>query len=140
MKTPKLHFRDTGLCAFLMGIVSRDDLADSPFAGPLWESMVCGELGRLIDTGAAPWQLAFWRDRTKEADFLLHRAGHFRLADAKWSEHPDDAGKLRLVRRELQPAPPSAVVCRAANRYPIAAGIEALPLADLPALLEDRFP
>ncbi len=140
VKTPKLHFRDTGLCAFLMGIVSRGDLLDSPLAGGLWESMVCGELQRLIDSGAAPWQLAFWRDRTKEADFLLHRAGHLRLADAKWNEHPEGPGKLALVRRELDPSPPCAIVCRAANRYPIAASIEALPLADLPAFLEDPFP
>jgi hypothetical protein len=140
VKTPKLHFRDTGLCAFLMGIVTRDDLLDSPFAGSLWESMVCGELQRLIETGAAPWQLAFWRDRTKEADFLLHRAGHFRLADAKWSEHLKGPGKLALVRQEMDPSPASAIVCRSANRYPIAAGIEALSLADLPALLQDRFP
>lgn len=140
VKTPKLHFRDTGLCAFLMGIVTRDDLTNSPLAGSLWESMVCGELGRLTQTGAAPWHLAFWRDRTKEADFLLHRAGHFRLADAKWSEHPDGPGKLALVRRQMEPAPASAIICRSANRYPIAAGIEALPLADLPDLLGDRFP
>ena len=128
VKTPKLHFRDTGLCAFLMGIVSRGDLMDSPIAGSLWESMVCGELQRLIETGAPPWQLAFWRDRTKEADFLLHRAGHFRLADAKWSEHPEGPGKLALVRQELRPRlPPCAIVCRSANRYPIAAGVEASP-------------
>jgi len=140
VKTPKLHFRDTGLCAFLMGIVSRSDLLDSPFAGPLWESMVCGELQRLIQSGAAPWQLAFWRDRSKEADFLLHRAGHIRLADAKWSEHPAGPDKLALVRREVRPSPACAIVCRAANRYPIAPRIEALPLAELPALLEDPFP
>jgi uncharacterized protein len=140
VKTPKLHFRDTGLCAFLMGIVSRGDLMDSPLAGALWESMVCGELQRLVESGAAPWQIAFWRDRTKEADILLHRAGHFRLADAKWSEHPEGADKLALVRQELAPPPPCAIVCRSANRYPIAAGIEALPLADLPAFLQDPFP
>ena len=50
VKTPKLHFRDTGLCAFLMGIVSRGDLMDSPLAGGLWESMVCGELQRLVNS------------------------------------------------------------------------------------------
>ena len=140
VKTPKLHFRDTGLCAFLMGIVSRGDLMDSPLAGAIWESMVCGELQRLIETGAAPWQLAFWRDRTKEADFLLHRAGHFRLADAKWSEHPEGADKLALVRRELDPSAAMRHRLPRANRYPIAAGIEAVPLADLPALLEKSFP
>jgi hypothetical protein len=102
--------------------------------------MVCGELLRLVDSGAAPWQLAFWRDRTKEADFLLHRAGRFRLADAKWNEHPEGPGKLALVRRELDPSPPCVIVCRTANRYPIAARIEALPLVDLPAFLQDPSP
>ena len=140
VKTPKLHFRDTGLAAFLMGIVSRGDLLDSPLAGGLWESMVCGELQRLVETGAAPWQLAFWRDRTKEADFLLHRAGHFRLADAKWSEHPEGPGKLALVRREFEPSPALRHRLSSANRFPLAAGIEAIALADLPAFLEDRFP
>ena len=120
-----------------MGIASRGDLIDSPLAGGLWESMVCGELQRLIDTGAAAWQLAFWRDRTKEADFLLHRAGRFRLADAKWSENPNSPGKLDLVRKELRPPPRCAIICRAANRYPITADIEALPLADLPAFLQE---
>ena len=70
--------------------------------------------------------LAFWRDRRKEADFLLRRAGHFRLADAKWNEHPEGPGKLGLVRRELNPSPSCAIICRAANRYPIVARIEAL--------------
>ena len=51
-KSPKLHFRDTGLCAFLVGIGGREDLLASPLAGALWESLVGGELQRLIATGA----------------------------------------------------------------------------------------
>ena len=43
VKTPKLHFRDTGPCAFLMGIVSRGHVMNSPLAGGLWESMVGGD-------------------------------------------------------------------------------------------------
>ena len=73
VKTPKLHFRDTGLCAFLMGIVSREDLMESPLAGALWESMVCGRVAAFDRLWHRAWQLAFWRDRTKEADFLLQR-------------------------------------------------------------------
>jgi uncharacterized protein len=138
VKAAKLHFRDTGLCAFLMGIVSPGDVLGSPLAGALWESMVCGELRRLIDYGPALWQLAFWRDRTKEADFLLHRAGRFRLADAKWSEHPATPGRLDRVRREFDPLPPSAIVCRTPNRYPIVEGIDALGLADLAEFLGEK--
>ena len=32
--------------------------------------------------------LNFWNDRTREADFLLRRAGTIHLADAKWTEPP----------------------------------------------------
>jgi predicted AAA+ superfamily ATPase len=135
VKSPKLHFRDTGLCAYLMGIVSRDDLMGSPLAGALWETMVCGELQRLIETGSAPWQLAFWRDRTKEADFLLHRAGHFRLADAKWSEYPEGPGKLALVRKEFTRPPSCAIICRTPNRFPLGDGIEAIGLGDVSSLV-----
>ena len=70
----------------------------------------------------------------------MHRAGHFRLADAKWNEHPEGAGKLALVRGEFDPSTQCAIVCRTANRYPITPRIDALSLADIPAFLQDPFP
>ena len=135
VKTPKLHLCDTGLCAFLMGLTSPDDLLGTSLAGALWESMVYGEIRRLLGSGPPRWQVAFWRDRTKEADFLFHRGGQFQIADAKWAEHPADAGKLRRVRRELAASAPGALVCRSPHRFPLDEGIEAVPLADLPSWL-----
>jgi predicted AAA+ superfamily ATPase len=133
IKTPKLHFHDTGLCAFLMGVDSAGELRGSPFGGALWETMVYSELQRLLAAGAGAWQLAFWRDRTKEADFLLHKAGRVLLADAKWAEQPDGPGRLARVRAEFRVAPPAAIVCRTANAYPLGEGVTALPLSGLPA-------
>lgn len=127
VKTPKLHFNDSGLCAFLMGMQSLNDLLSSPLAGALWETTVFTEMRKALAVDPR-WQLAFWRDRTKEADFLLHRAGRFLLADAKWSENPASVGKLPLVRKELNGPPPAAVLSRVANPFPMRAGIEALPL------------
>lgn len=135
VKTPKLHFHDTGLCAFLMGLGSAADLRDSPLTGALWETMVFTELHRLLAAGAGSWQLAFWRDRTKEADFLLQKAGRFLLADAKWAEHPDGLGRLARVRSELKAVSAAAVVCRAANPYPLGDGATALPLSALASWL-----
>jgi len=136
VKTPKLHFHDTGLCAFLVGLDSVAELRDSPLAGALWETLVFTELHRLLAYGAAgSWQLAYWRDRTKEADFLLHKGGRFLLADAKWAEHPDGPGRLERVREELRPRPRAAIVCRSANAYPLGEGVIALPLSGLPSWL-----
>jgi predicted AAA+ superfamily ATPase len=135
VKTPKLHFQDTGLCAFLMGLDSMADLGASPLVGALWETQVFSEIRRLLDAGRGSWQLAFWRDRTKEADFLLHKAGRILLADAKWAEHPDGPGRLERVRAEFRPPPAAAIVCRSANPYPLADGVTALPLSGLVAWL-----
>jgi predicted AAA+ superfamily ATPase len=116
-----------------MGVDSAGELRGSPFGGALWETMVYSELQRLLAAGAGAWQLAFWRDRTKEADFLLHKAGRVLLADAKWAEHPDGPGRLARVRAEFRAAPPAAIVCRTANAYPLGEGVTALPLSGLPA-------
>ena len=117
-----------------MGMESPRDLYDSPLAGALWETAVFTELRRLL-AGRGGWQVWYWRDRTKEADFLLHKAGRFLLADAKWSEHPSDPGKLRRIRSELDPYPPCALICRTDNPYPLGNDIQAIPLGSLSKLL-----
>lgn len=134
VKTPKLHFNDSGLCAFLMGMQDLDDLLCSPMAGALWETCVFTEIRKSLVVNAR-WQLAYWRDRTKEADFLLHRAGHFLLADAKWSENPLSGGRLPLVRMEIASVLKTAFISRVSNPFPLKDGIEALALAQVPELL-----
>ena len=68
VKSPKLYVCDSGLCAFLAGIRSPEDLLDSPQAGALWETLVFGELRRLQIDHRGGWELRFWRDRAKEGD------------------------------------------------------------------------
>ena len=87
------------------------------------------------------WDLHFWRDRSREADFLLHRAGGFHLADAKWTEHPGprDAGALLKVARDLPAGSvrTMSIFCRAHNPYPLGAGgVNAVPL-DAPGALAE---
>ena len=136
VKTPKLYFGDCGLCAFLCGIRSAIDLFASPLAGALWETTVFGEIRRTQLNRRGGWSLHFWRDRTKEVDFLFHRGGRYDLADAKWTEHPEarQADNLRRVAKEL-PADKvdrCAVVCRADQGYPVSPSVVAMPLHELP--------
>ena len=141
VKRPKLYLRDAGLAAFLCGVHTTEALHASPLAGALWETLVCAEIRRAQSNRRGGWDLNFWSDRTREADFLLHRAGTFRLADAKWTEHPGarDAEVLRKVARELPAGTvrSMSLFCRAPNPYPIGAGdVHAVPLAE-PAGLAD---
>ena len=140
VKRPKLYLRDAGLAAFLCGVHTTQALRSSPLAGALWETFVCGEIRRAQTNRRGGWDLNFWRDRTREADFLLHRAGTFHLADAKWTEHPGgrDAEALRKVARGLPAGAVQSmsIFCRAPNAYPIGAGdVHAVPLA-MPAGLD----
>lgn len=136
VKRPKLYLRDSGLAAFLCGIHSVDGLRASPLVGALWETLVCAEIRRRQSSRLGGWQLNFWQDRTREADFLVHRGGLFHLADAKWTEQPRarDAGQLRKVMGALPEATAESlsIVCRARNAYPIDGRTNAVPLTDLP--------
>ncbi len=142
VKRPKLYVRDSGLAAFLCGVQTVEALRASPLAGALWETLVCAEIRRAQSNRRGGWDFHFWRDRSREADFLLHRAGTFHLADAKWTEHPNarDTGPLRAIAGAL---PPGAVrslsiFCRAPNPYPLddADDAHAVPL-DAPEALAD---
>ncbi len=44
IKSPKLYFMDTGLCAYLCGIPSNEILEKSIFAGPFYETYVISEI------------------------------------------------------------------------------------------------
>ena len=133
VKTPKLYVCDTGLAAFLVGLRHPAELADSPLAGALWETLVATELRRLQLHRTGGWDLNFWRDRTREVDFVQHRGGRFRLADAKWTAHPDprDAQNLRHVAALLPAASAShlSLFCRSPHPYPLPPEAQALPLS-----------
>ena len=102
---------------------------------------MCSELRRAQANRRGGWDFHFYRDRSREADFLLHRGGRFRLADAKWSEHPGarDAAALRRVGGQLPAGSVRAmtIFCRAPNEYPLGDGnVRAAPLG-APEVLAD---
>ncbi len=137
VKSPKLYFGDSGLCAFLCGVRSVAELLQAPLAGSLWETLVFAELRRHQLNRRGGWELHFWRDRSREADFLFHQGGRFDLADAKWTERPEprDAEALERVAAELPASSVGrmALICRAAHGYPLSATAQVVALNELPA-------
>ncbi len=132
VKRPKLYIRDAGLAAFLCGVHSADDLRSSPLAGALWETLVCAE-GRRLQLGRhGGWQMNFWHDRSREADFLIHRGGRFHLADAKWTQTPRRRDALALnkvaAKLPLGSVASRAIICRTPNAHPLTEEVAAVPL------------
>ena len=145
VKQPKLYLRDAGLAAFLCGVHSTEALRTSPLAGHLWETMVCAEIRRAQYGERGAWGFHFWRDRMHEADFLLHHAGKFHLADAKWKALPDqrDAAAMHKIARQLPEGSVASktIFCRTPNPYPISEGeVWAMPLPFPQGLTDWRIP
>ncbi len=137
-KRPKIHLRDAGLAAFLCGVHSARELAASPLAGPLWETLVCSELRRSQLNRTGSWNIHFYRDRTGEADFLVHRAGRFHLGEAKWTAFPRRRAvrSLRKVARRLgdDTVESRTIFCRSPASFPLGARTHAVALGDIAAL------
>lgn len=130
VKAPKLFLADTGLCAFLCGIRGPEDLVDSPLRGALWETFVFSELRRRGQDRAGGGDLFYWRDRSREVDFLRHGGGRFDLLEAKWAELPQksDTAGLTAVAEILGPDKVRSrrVVCRCRNAHPITSDVRAV--------------
>ena len=72
IKSPKLHFLDTGLLCYLLGLRRPEDLALHPLRGAIFETFVVAELRKsFLHLGQRP-RLYFWRDSAgREVDVLL---------------------------------------------------------------------
>lgn len=84
VKTPKLYFLDTGLCAWLLGITSERDMQSHYARGALFETWAVTEAlkWRAVRGNAQP--LYFWRDNIgNEVDLLLEQDGGITLVEVK---------------------------------------------------------
>lgn len=89
IKTPKLYFLDTGLCSYLLGARTPDDLEKSPMLGAIFETHVLGQIVRHFANVGRRCDVYFYRDHHgREIDFILPAAGRFSLVECKWTESP----------------------------------------------------
>lgn len=71
-KRPRLHFLDSGLLCYLLGIPDAETLAVHPLRGAVFESFVASELVKAFSARREEPPLYFFRDATgHEVDFLV---------------------------------------------------------------------
>jgi hypothetical protein len=135
VKSPKLYLADSGLLCALLNIRSEEDLRQSPTVGAVWETFVFAQLRDRERRGQHNGSLFFWRDRTREVDFVVDTGGRLELLEAKWTELPDvgDTVNLDFVRNVVGKSrvTAGAVVCRASSGFPLSNGFRALPVTEL---------
>ncbi len=135
VKSPKLYLADTGVLCALLNIRTVEALRQAPAAGAIWETLVFAQLRARERRAGRVGSLFFWRDRTREVDFVVDVAGRLELFEAKWNEVPtavytvnldfvrNVVGESRLVG--------GAVVCRTPNSFPLSNGFRALSVREL---------
>jgi predicted AAA+ superfamily ATPase len=135
VKSPKLYLADTGLLCALLNIRSEEALLQAPAAGAIWETFVFAQLRHRENRAGRAGSLFFWRDRTREVDFVTDVGGRLELFEAKWMEIPavGDAVNLEFARKAVGPRRVAAasVVCRAPNQFPLDGGLRATPVGEL---------
>jgi uncharacterized protein len=135
VKSPKLYFADTGLLCALLNIHSIEALGQSPAAGSIWETFVFAQLRNRERRAGRVNSLFFWRDRTREVDFVADVGGRLDLFEAKWTEIPSDSDAVNLAFvREVtgkSRVASGAIVCRASNSFPLTNGFRAISASDI---------
>ncbi len=135
IKSPKLYVADTGLLCALLNIRDVAQLVQSPFVGAIWETFVCAQLRHREQRRGNRRSLFFWRDRSREVDFVVDQGGTIEAFEAKWTElpQPQDAANLNHLRSLLGAdiVERCLVVCRTPNPFPLSPGIRAVHPLDL---------
>jgi predicted AAA+ superfamily ATPase len=84
VKAPKLHFYDTGLLCYLLGINNAEQLRRHPLRGAVFETWVVSEILKARLHRGLPASLSFYRDRKgQEIDAVLERGDAVVAIEAK---------------------------------------------------------
>ncbi len=130
VKSPKTYVRDSGLLHALLGIVDLNELAGHPVVGKSWEGFVIESL-----LAAAPEraQAGFYATAAgAEMDLVLELGGNhglWAIEIKRGLTAKPERGFYRSV-EDLKPTK-SFVVYAGSERYPLAAGVEAISLREL---------
>jgi len=89
IKSPILHFLDTGLCAYLLKWGNAETLEKGPMSGAFFESWVFSEIYKsYLNAGKEP-PLFYYRDKDKkEIDLLIYQDGTLYPIEVKKSASP----------------------------------------------------
>ncbi len=101
VRTPKLHFLDTGLLAVLRGDSAKALATDRNRLGPLLEGFVFSELVKIAGQASEYASISHYRDKDKvEVDFVVEQAGAILGIEVKAGAmaKPEDFRGLRRLR------------------------------------------
>lgn len=132
VKSPKVYVRDSGLLHALLGLASVTDLQGHPVAGASWEGFVIEQVAAALPADA---QLGFYRTAAgTEIDLVVEHRGRKLGIEIKFSSAPKPLKGFWQALQDLQ-LKTAWVVAPVPRRYPLAEGVDVVPVWDLAGLL-----
>lgn len=122
VKTPKLYFCDTGLCAFLSSWTSKDVLMNGAAAGHFLENYVVAEMLRNSSYGEKEMNMNFYRDTNqKEIDLVVETAGKLHPFEIKRAASPERKAvkTFSLLEKTGRSIGNGGIICMAEKPFPI---------------------
>lgn len=134
VKTPKLYFLDTGLCAYLTQWSSPETLEAGAMSGAILETYIFTEILKSYWHNGKSANLYFYRDfDQKEIDLLIEQNGKLYPIEFKKTSSPsinaarsfNSITKLALAKGE------GAVICLKEKDVPLSSEVVAIPVSYL---------
>ena len=134
VKSPKVYVRDSSVLHALLGLASVRDLQGRPLAGASWEGLIVEQVAAALPAGA---QLSFYRTALGAELDLVVELGTRRFGiEIKFSSAPKPARGFWQSLKDLE-IDRAWVIAPVASSYPLAPGVDVLPVHEITRAIED---
>lgn len=131
VKTPKLYFLDTGLCAWLTAWMSAETLGAGAFSGAILETWIMVELLKSWWHNGLQAPFYYYRDKDqKEIDLLIVQNGTIYPLEFKKSASPgkNDVRHFQALNKLGMPIGSGGVICLAEQSLPLTPSAVSIPI------------
>lgn len=132
VKTPKLYFLDTGLCAYLTEWSTPETLEAGAMSGPVFETWILAEILKSYWHNGRRAPFYFYRDKDqKEIDLLILQDGMAYPLEIKKSAMPkkEDVRHFRVLDKTRIPVGAGGVICLSEQSIPLSGSTCSIPVA-----------
>lgn len=132
IKSPKLYFLDTGLCAWLTEWSSPETLETGAMSGAILETWILIELLKSWWHNGSRAPFYYYRDKDKkEIDLLIVRDETIYPIEFKKTASPDKGAirHFQLLKKLKKPVGPGGVVCLSLQSLPLTALAVTIPVS-----------
>jgi len=130
VKTPKLYFCDTGLCAYLTRWLTPESLREGAASGHIYENYVIMELVKNYAYARNTALLSFYRDdNAKEIDVFIEEDGMIHPLEIKKSANPEkkEVKKFSVIEKTSLAKGSGGIICMFPRPFPIDANNSLIP-------------